>query len=201
MLKKKFREIRIKDQVWIHKNTIKDEKKNENLNLDPSFGIHNCMSVPGPSPNCFCLCCLAKAHSICFCSRISFIKSWSSMLHLLLPWREIPALKGSCLFWGKKLKKKKAVKNMQNAFPDASEESRHALALGQLLALGELKALVADPHVQSSENNGCLWQPVIINSFQHKQHILKHWNSSRRKVSQSHPHPHIIIKALFPPVS
>lgn len=107
MFKKKFREIRIKDQVWIHKNTIKDEKKNENLNLDPSFGIHNCMSVPGPSPNCFCLCCLAKAHSICFCSRISFIKSWSSMLHLLLPWREIPALKGSCLFWGKKLKKKK----------------------------------------------------------------------------------------------
>ena len=57
----------------IYKNTIKDEKKNENLNLDPSFGIHNCMSVPGPSPNCFCLCCLAKAHSICFCSRISFI--------------------------------------------------------------------------------------------------------------------------------
>lgn len=63
-------------------------------------------------------------------------------------------------FWGKKLeekkKKKRAMKNMQNAFPDASEESRHALALGQLLALGELKALVADPHVQSSENNGCL---------------------------------------------
>lgn len=48
------------------------------------------------------------------------------------------------------------MKNMQNAFPDASEESRHALALGQLLALWELKALVADPHVQSSENNGCL---------------------------------------------
>lgn len=48
------------------------------------------------------------------------------------------------------------MKNMQNAFPDASEESRHALALGQLLALGELEALVADPHVQSSENNGCL---------------------------------------------
>lgn len=50
------------------------------------------------------------------------------------------------------------MKNMQNAFPDASEESRHALALalGQLLALGELKALVADPHVQSRENNGCL---------------------------------------------
>lgn len=60
-------------------------------------------------------------------------------------------------FLGQKVKKKKkAVKNMQNAFPDASEESRHALALGQLLALGELKALVADPHVQSSENNGCL---------------------------------------------
>ena len=61
-------------------------------------------------------------------------------------------------FRGKKFKKKKkkAVKNMQNDFPDASEESRHALALGQLLALGELKALVADPHVQSSENNGCL---------------------------------------------
>ena len=56
----------------------------------------------------------------------------------------------------KKKKKKEAVKNMQNAFPDASEESRHALSLGQLLALGELKALVADPHVQSSENNGCL---------------------------------------------
>lgn len=48
------------------------------------------------------------------------------------------------------------MKNMQNAFPDASEESRHAFALGQLLALGELKALVADPHVQSSENNGRL---------------------------------------------
>lgn len=48
------------------------------------------------------------------------------------------------------------MKNMQNAFPDASEESKHALALGQFLALGELKALVADPHVQSSENNGCL---------------------------------------------
>ena len=60
-------------------------------------------------------------------------------------------------FLGQKVKKKKkAVKNMQNAFPDASEESRHALTLGQLLALGELKALVADPHVQSSENNGCL---------------------------------------------
>lgn len=26
----------------------------------------------------------------------------------------------------------------------------------QLLALGELQALVADPHVQSGENNGCL---------------------------------------------
>lgn len=48
------------------------------------------------------------------------------------------------------------MKNMQNAFPDASEESKYALALGQLLALGELKALVADPHVQSSENNSCL---------------------------------------------
>lgn len=33
------------------------------------------------------------------------------------------------------------MKNMQTAFPDASEESRHALALGQPLALGELKRL------------------------------------------------------------
>lgn len=48
------------------------------------------------------------------------------------------------------------MKNMQNAFPDASEESRHALALGQLLALGELEALAADPHVRSTENNDCL---------------------------------------------
>lgn len=136
MLKKNFREIRIKDQVWIHKNTIKDEKKNENLNLDPSFGIHNCMSVPGPSPNCFCLCCLAKAHSICFCSRISFIKSWSSMLHLLLPWREIPALKGSCLFWGKKLKKKKSSEKYAKCFSwcfrriQACSRSRPALGAG-----------------------------------------------------------------------
>lgn len=30
------------------------------------------------------------------------------------------------------------------------------LSLGQLLALEELKALEADPHVQSTENNGCL---------------------------------------------
>jgi hypothetical protein len=42
---------------------------------------------------------------------------------------------------------------------------------------------------------------VIINSFQHKRHILKHWNSSRRKVRQSHPHPRVIIKALYPPMS
>lgn len=28
--------------------------------------------------------------------------------------------------------------------------------LCQLLALGDMKALVADPHVQSRENNGCL---------------------------------------------
>lgn len=48
------------------------------------------------------------------------------------------------------------MKNMQNAFPDASEESRHALFPRQLLALGELQALVAAPHVQSGENNGCL---------------------------------------------
>lgn len=47
------------------------------------------------------------------------------------------------------------MKNMQNAFPDASEESRHASPC-QLLALGELQALVADPHVRSGENNGCL---------------------------------------------
>jgi hypothetical protein len=33
------------------------------------------------------------------------------------------------------------MKNMQNAFPDASEESRHAQAPGQLLALGELEHL------------------------------------------------------------
>lgn len=48
------------------------------------------------------------------------------------------------------------MKNMQNAFPDASEESRRALAPGQLSALGEPKALVADPHAQSRQNNGCL---------------------------------------------
>lgn len=39
-------------------------------------------------------------------------------------------------FWGKKLGGKKAMKNMQNAFPDASEESRHALARPALGAGG-----------------------------------------------------------------
>lgn len=50
-LKKKIKGIKNKDhKVWIHKNTMTDENRNEDRNLDPSLGIHNCMSFVGPSP-------------------------------------------------------------------------------------------------------------------------------------------------------
>ena len=33
---------------------MKRKVKSKKLNLDPSFRIHNCMSVPGPSPSFSC---------------------------------------------------------------------------------------------------------------------------------------------------